>query len=384
MSLRAKIFASVLFLLFLGSLFFDAQIILFIESNRLEIVNSLMFFITDAGLFVILSVLATWLIVNRRYKELLMIAAASLFSLEAGYLLKKLFQIPRPDHLTTQLTYATGYTFPSIHAAIVFSILPFVQRLFQKKWVEWGSVILLLSIAISRTYLGVHYLSDIFFGGLIGYIVAWTLIYLEERYEIMARFIYHLTSKREVRRQVAHLGTGLFIILLIKLKIVTIPILGAILVAGGIFVLLEFRFKIPLIHELLMTFERLEQLKKFPGKGSFFLVLGSFASLILFEEPIALAAIAIMAVGDSLTAIIGIYFGQIKSPTNPMKHLEGTALAIMAGTIAAFNFVPFEKAFIGAIVAMLFEALTIRHIDRVIDDNLLIPLVAGFTMTLVM
>ena len=121
-------------------------------------------------------------------------------------------------------------------------------------------------------------------------------------------------------------------------------------------------------------------MEKFPGKGSFFLVLGSFLAMLLFDEKIALAAIAIMAVGDSLTTIIGIYFGSIKSPLNPMKHLEGTMLAIIAGTIAAFNFVPFQMAFFGAVVAMLFEALTIRHIDNLIDDNLLIPLVAGITM----
>lgn len=384
MSLRAKIFASVLFLLFLGSLIFDAQIILFIENNRLEMVNNFMLFITDAGLFVILSGLATWLMIQRRYKALIMVAAASLFSLEAGYLLKKLFQVPRPDHLATQLTHATGYTFPSIHSAIVFSIIPFAQRIFQNKWLEWGSVILLLSIAVSRTYLGVHYLSDIFFGGLIGYIFAWILILLEKKYNVVDRFIYHLTSKREVRRQVAHLGVGLLIVLLVKLNVLTITILGVILALGGILVLLELRFKIPIIHDVLMVFERPDQFKKFPGKGSFFLVLGSFMALLLFEEPVALAAITIMAIGDSITAIVGIYFGQIKSPTNPMKHLEGTALAIMAGTVGAFNFVPFEKAFIGAFIAMLFEALTIRHIDRVIDDNLLIPLVAGVVMTIIM
>lgn len=384
MSLRAKIFASILFLLFVGSLFFDTAIVRFIDANRLTIVNNYMFLVTDAGLFLVLSGLSAWLIMARRYKELLMIAAASLFSLEAGYILKKLFQVPRPDDIATQLTHATGYTFPSIHAAIVFSIMPFAQRLFQRAWTEWGSVVLLLSIAASRTYLGVHYLSDIFFGGLIGYTFAWTLIILENRYEVADRFIYHLISKREVRRQVGHLITGLLIILLVKLDLLTLPMLGGILVAGGILSLVCRFVRVPIVHEILHAFERPKELKTFPGKGSFFLVLGSFLALLLFEEPIALAAIAIMAIGDSLTAVVGVYFGQIKSPTNPLKHLEGTALAIMAGTVAAFNFVPFEKAFIGAFVAMLFEALTVSFIDRIIDDNLLIPLVAGAAMTVIL
>ncbi|MBU1953979.1 phosphatase PAP2 family protein [Patescibacteria group bacterium] len=381
---RAKIFAALLFLLFLFSLVIDTNVIEFIEQSRTEILNCMMVLITDAGIFLILSVIATFLIVTRRYKELLMVAAACLFALESGYIIKKLFQIPRPDHLTTQLTYATGYTFPSLHAAISFAIIPFIRRLFKKKWVEYGIVILLLSIAGSRIYLGVHYLSDILFGGLLGYLFAWTIISMEQRYEIAERFIYHVLSRREVRRQVAHLLTGLLIIILIKLNILNLTGLGAITLVGGALAIISRYKKIPFIHKLLETFERPQQMEKFPGKGSFFLVLGSFLALLLFSEPIALAAIAIMAVGDSLTTIIGIYFGKIKSPLNSMKHLEGTMLAIIAGTIAAYNFVPFQLAFFGAVVAMLFEALTIKHIDRILDDNLLIPLIAGGVMSMIL
>ncbi|MBU0667867.1 phosphatase PAP2 family protein [Patescibacteria group bacterium] len=381
---RAKIFAALLFLLFLFSLVIDTNVIEFIEQSRTEILNRMMVLITDAGIFLILSVIATFLIVTRRYKELLMVAAACLFALESGYIIKKLFQIPRPDHLTTQLTYATGYTFPSLHAAISFAIIPFIRRLFKKKWVEYGIVILLLSIAGSRIYLGVHYLSDILFGGLLGYLFAWTIISMEQRYEIAERFIYHVLSRREVRRQVAHLLTGLLIIILIKLNILNLTGLGAITLVGGALAIISRYKKIPFIHKLLETFERPQQMEKFPGKGSFFLVLGSFLALLLFSEPIALAAIAIMAVGDSLTTIIGIYFGKIKSPLNSMKHLEGTMLAIIAGTIAAYNFVPFQLAFFGAVVAMLFEALTIKHIDRILDDNLLIPLIAGGVMSMIL
>lgn len=383
MTTRSKIFAGILFLFFLGSLLYDAQIVRFIESQRNETLNHFMYIMTDVGLFVILSALTTYLIVKRKYKELLMVAAATLLSLEAAYILKKLFQVPRPDNITTQLTHATGWAFPSIHAAIVLSILPFAQRIIKAKSTEYMTIVLLLTIAVSRTYLGVHYLSDVLFGGFMGYVFAWTLIYLEDRYQVAERFIYHLKSKREVRRQSAHLATGLLIILLVKLHVLDLTILGAILAVGGLLSLISRYQKIPLIYPILQIFERPQQMKTFPGKGSFFLVMGSFLALALFPEPIALASIAIMAIGDSLTTLIGVYFGHIKSPTNQFKHLEGTALAIMVGTIAAFNFVSFEKAFIGAFVGMLFEALIVPRIDRVIDDNLLIPLVAGLTMTFI-
>lgn len=385
MKTKPKILLAILVATFLLALYYDAHIVQYIESQRNEALNSIMFLLTDIGLFFVLSGLATYLIYKRRYAELMLIAAAALLSLESAYILKKLFQVPRPDDISVeQLTHATGWAFPSIHAAIVLSIAPFIKKIFQSKSLRGGMIALLLAIAVSRMYLGVHYLSDIIFGGFLGYIIAISLAYLEDHYQIAERYINQLKSKREVRRQSAHLATGLMIILLVKLHILTVEMIGVILAIGGLLSVLSLYVKVPIIHQLLRIFERPKQMKTFPGKGSFFLVMGSFISLVLFPEPIALASIAIMAIGDSLTTLIGVYFGFIKSPTNNLKHLEGTALAIIAGTIAAFNFVAFEKAFIGAFVAMLFEALTIRHIDRIIDDNLLIPLVAGLTMTFIL
>lgn len=383
MTPRAKIFNLLLFLLFLASIFFDTQIVQFIESNRKSLLNLYMLGITDLGFFLVLSFLSTYLIVTRRYRELILVGGAIFLSLEIGYILKKLFQVPRPSELATQLTYATGYTFPSIHAAIAFAIIPFVQRLFKHKIFGYGMVLILFSIAASRTYLGVHYLSDILFGGLIGYMVAWTFLVLEQQHQIVERLVYHLGSKREIRRQVAHLITGIFIILLVKLNILTTHMLGGVLVVGGTISLLSMRMKVPIIHQILKAFERPAEMTRFPGKGSFFLVLGSFLSLLIFEEQIALAAIAIMAVGDSITTITGLYFGKLKKTLNPLKHFDGTIVAIIIGTIAAFNFVPFQQAFLASVVAMLFEVLTIKRIDRILDDNVVIPMIAGTVMNLV-
>ncbi len=128
--------------------------------------------------------------------------------------------------------------------------------------------------------------------------------------------------------------------------------------------------------------ERPEDLKSFPGKGSFFFVLGSLLALQFFPFEVALAAISIMAVGDAITTVIGTYFGKIKNPLNPKKHLEGTAIAIVASTFAAFFFVPFHVAFLGSLAGMVFESVTVRYISQIIDDNVVIPVVAGLAMVL--
>ena len=169
---------------------------------------------------------------------------------------------------------------------------------------------------------------------------------------------------------------------LVKLKLLSAPMLLGILITGGVISLISRKRQLPFIYPILKFFDRPHEIKTFPGKGSFFMVLGSFLSLILFEENIALAAIAIMAVGDSVSTIIGSYIGKYRNFLNPFKHLEGTMLAIILSTIAAFTFVSFEKALLASTVAMIVEALTIQKIDRYLDDNVVIPLVAGLTMTL--
>lgn len=369
----------ILLVLFGLSLFVNTDAAILVEKNRNPFLDEIMLFATDIGLFIILSIISTYLIIKKKYEALLLVAAGILLSLECSYILKKVFQIPRPE--IVHLTHATGYTFPSIHAAIVVAIIPFTKRIFKNSVAIYFSILFLTVIAISRAYLGVHYLGDIIFGGLMGLSISTTIIHLQERYQIYQHFIYHLLNRRETRRQVAHLLSGLAIVLLFKLNILNIYFLGGLLILGGILSILSMRMKVPILYEVLKFFERPNDLKMFPGKGSFFLVFGAFLSFILFEEKIALAAIAIMAVGDSATTIIGIYFGKIKNPLNPKKHIEGTAIAIILATITAFNFVSFEKAILAASIAMIFETLTFKKLDRIIDDNVVIPIIAGYTIT---
>jgi len=89
----------------------------------------------------------------------------------------------------------------------------------------------------------------------------------------------------------------------------------------------------------------------------------------------------VMAIGDATTTLIGTYFGRIKNPLNREKHLEGTVIAIIFSTLAAFTFVPFPMAFLGSVAGIIFESVTVKFVDRVIDDNLLIPIIAGLVMT---
>lgn len=97
-----------------------------------------------------------------------------------------------------------------------------------------------------------------------------------------------------------------------------------------------------------------------------------------------MAAIMILAVGDSVTNIVGRYFGKIQNPFNEKKKLEGTIIAVVLSTLAALIFVPIWPAFLASTVAMGLESLNLGWKKRGIelDDNVMIPFVAGAVMTI--
>ncbi len=67
----------------------------------------------------------------------------------------------------------SSFSFPSSHAVNNFAIAVFFLRLFPKY--KWILLITAFLVALSRTYVGVHYPSDIFFGGLIGASIGYLL-----------------------------------------------------------------------------------------------------------------------------------------------------------------------------------------------------------------
>lgn len=365
--------------------YFDQAILNFVQGMRFELLNDFMLFITRDGLVLLIAAVGTFLLIKKRYVELALIIIATACSLESAYLLKKIFLIPRPyttpefEQMALKLT--TGFSFPSMHAAFCFTILPFLSRIFVSKSMRALTGLLLLAVVFSRVYIGLHYMSDIIAGSLLGYSSATFWLYCDKRWNIGARLIAELKRKLELRRQIAHALTGVSLIFLIQMGFINTVTLGAALLIGSALVIILKNYRIPYISKVLEFFEREKDMRIFPGKGAFFFVLGSLMALLFFKHEIALAAIAIMAIGDAVATIVGHYWGKYKNPFNQLKHLEGTMLAIILSTIAAFTFVPFHLAFVGSVAGLVFESLTFKFIDRIIDDNLLIPIIAGIAMT---
>ncbi|MFP4118598.1 MAG: hypothetical protein ACLFTH_00930 [Candidatus Woesearchaeota archaeon] len=191
-----------------------------------------------------------------------------------------------------------------------------------------------------------------------------------------------MTDRRERNRQFVHISLGLFIIAIILVLpyyryLLSIGLLGAfacsLLSMQGIW--------LPVVSWLFDIFERSDERNGLRAKGFLFFVMGSALSVFLFTQTIALASIAILTFGDSISHFFWPR-GRLRHPLNNNRFLEGMFSGSIAGALAAWVFIPFGFAFPAALISMFFEALEIRFRRYKLDDNLFIPLVAGAIITL--
>lgn len=189
--------------------------------------------------------------------------------------------------------------------------------------------------------------------------------------------------KLEFRRQFIHLIYGPLLVLAHLYSIINDNILFGIIIGGSFASFLIKKQKLSPIARILSFFERDHHMKNFPGRGILFFTIGAYLCLILFEQQIAYAGIIILSIGDSLSNIFGRHFGKIVTKINPNKFIEGTLVGILASIPVAYYFVPNIYAAISAsVVAMFLEMPNIKIFGFEIDDNLLIPIGASFTLSL--
>ncbi|MFF2482766.1 phosphatase PAP2 family protein [Paenibacillus sp. NPDC058071] len=155
-------------------IYFDESVIRVVQGTITPQLTAVMkgftFFGSTFALCLFLLIAAVLMIWRKKRWEALMLAIAvgggGLFNL----LLKWIFQRERPN--VNRLIEEAGYSFPSGHSMSSFIFYGMLGALFfiffESKWpklfIALLSVIVVLTVGISRIYLGVHYPSDVIAG----------------------------------------------------------------------------------------------------------------------------------------------------------------------------------------------------------------------------
>ena len=184
---------------------------------------------------------------------------------------------------------------------------------------------------------------------------------------------------KELGRQILHIIVGAVTVYLIYIGILDPLVLFMILIVGAIASFLSTKIRVPFFGWFLERFERERNLKTFPGIGMIFFFASALLCLKLFPKDIALASLMVLTLGDSTSHLIGKYFGRTKNPLNgnSYKLLEGSFAGLVFGFIGALVFVSPVEAFAASFLAVIVEATQFDLNKKAVDDNLLIPLVAG-------
>lgn len=165
--------------------FFDEAIYQFIISKRSTFLDHYFIFITKFGNYPFILFLIVILMLSFHNRYSWFIGFGSLGCISMNTIVKNIIKRSRPD--TLRLIKQGGYSFPSGHAMISISLYGFLLYLVLTKiknnYLKYILVVLLciliLSIGISRIYLGVHFASDVIAGYILSLIYVIILIEID-------------------------------------------------------------------------------------------------------------------------------------------------------------------------------------------------------------
>ena len=121
------------------------------------------------------------LVLARRWRGAVFAAVCFAASAGAVQVLKQLFGRARPDDMLVVSDYGS---FPSGHTANAATIALVLWVLFPRMWVAIVGIVWVLAMALSRTFLSVHWASDTLGGALVGagvvlVLAAWLLPWVQ-------------------------------------------------------------------------------------------------------------------------------------------------------------------------------------------------------------
>jgi dolichol kinase len=180
----------------------------------------------------------------------------------------------------------------------------------------------------------------------------------------------------ESLRQVVHLifGLGIAGFVLLFDRDIVLSILVLTLFVGFILSDAVARgYIIPVVSPIISGLERRDVA---PGKGALFFALGALFCIVFFAKEVAFAGIVVLSLLDSVTTLVGVRFGRTRIYNH--KSLEGTlaGFAVTAAVLSLF--------ILPGIAIVTAVASAIAELVSPVDDNLIIPVVACLSITLLL
>ncbi len=154
------------------------EILYALEKLRTPLLDGLFGAITYLGdemVFMAIAIILYWCVSKKWGYYLLCVG---FFGTLVNQFAKILCRVPRPwvrdpgfSIVESARAAATGYSFPSGHAACITSSMGCIARFSGKKWLRAVCIAVLLLVCFSRMYLGVHYPTDVAFSIVVGLIL---------------------------------------------------------------------------------------------------------------------------------------------------------------------------------------------------------------------
>jgi dolichol kinase len=188
----------------------------------------------------------------------------------------------------------------------------------------------------------------------------------------------------EIRRKSVHLIEGVILATLYWFDVIT-PWHFAALFLLAITIIFTYRltmhWKQPLFSWFFLLFERKEARKKRDaGESAVQYHLGLALAVLLFPKEAAIAGIIILAVGDSIAMWYGMLWGRLPLPLEQTERYRRPTDC--SSSLHCFVTSSFKLAYCLSRQSWRIDGRVCRSSKWEIDDNLVIPLVAGVIIIL--